>query len=87
MKKTHLSHAQLRELHRELTREHARPDGTGDRQYAVGEALRRIADRSYGRCLTCGAGIPFERLLVMPETIYCVTCARSTAPATVKAIA
>ena len=44
------------------------------RHFAVTEALRRLTDGSYGRCLGCGSPIPFGRLLVMPEATHCVTC-------------
>jgi DnaK suppressor protein len=39
------------------------------------EALRRIEEGTYGICATCCGGIPYERLLVFPETIRCATCA------------
>ena len=40
------------------------------------DALRRIEDGSYGACVACGGAIPFERLVVFPETKNCTTCAR-----------
>ncbi|HEX7239481.1 MAG TPA: TraR/DksA C4-type zinc finger protein [Longimicrobiaceae bacterium] len=44
---------------------------------SVTDALRRIEEGSYGACTACGGGIPFERLLVFPETKTCTTCARA----------
>ncbi|MBD0320518.1 MAG: TraR/DksA C4-type zinc finger protein [Gemmatimonadetes bacterium] len=43
----------------------------------VVDALRRIEEGSYGSCNACGGAIPFERLLVFPETRACTTCARA----------
>ena len=43
----------------------------------VVDALRRIEEGSYGSCNACGGPIPFERLLVFPETRACTTCARA----------
>lgn len=42
------------------------------------EALDRAAERaragSYGRCTTCGATIPAERLEALPATATCLAC-------------
>ncbi|HET6231081.1 MAG TPA: TraR/DksA C4-type zinc finger protein [Longimicrobiaceae bacterium] len=38
------------------------------------EALRRIEDGTYGSCGGCGGPIPFERLMVYPETLACTAC-------------
>jgi DnaK suppressor protein len=47
-------------------------------QYAqTAEALDRISQGSYGRCAVCREPIPYERLLVVPETRTCVTCRAS----------
>lgn len=40
------------------------------------DALARFADGTYGRCLTCGRGIPYGRLLVFPEARTCAGCER-----------
>lgn len=39
-------------------------------------ALRRLEEGTYGACNGCGGSIPFERLLVFPETLACAACAR-----------
>jgi DnaK suppressor protein len=38
------------------------------------EALRRLERDGYGRCTGCERPIPFERLLVFPETLRCAGC-------------
>ena len=42
----------------------------------VVEALRRIEDGTYGACNACGRPIPYERLMIFPETLACTACAR-----------
>jgi RNA polymerase-binding transcription factor DksA len=41
---------------------------------AVEAALGRIDEGTYGRCVACGAAIPAERLLAVPEAGQCVPC-------------
>ena len=38
-------------------------------------ALARIADNSYGTCVDCGGQITAARLMVLPATPVCRTCA------------
>ncbi|MDB5053588.1 MAG: transcriptional regulator, TraR/DksA family [Bacilli bacterium] len=38
----------------------------------VTEALDRIQKNNYGSCVECGKTIPYERLLVVPETHFCI---------------
>ncbi|HIJ66581.1 MAG TPA: TraR/DksA family transcriptional regulator [Candidatus Hydrogenedentes bacterium] len=40
----------------------------------VGDALRRIADGTYGVCEGCSEKIPRKRLEVFPSARYCVAC-------------
>lgn len=40
----------------------------------VEEALVRIENHTYGKCLSCGQDIPLKRLQVLPFTKYCVAC-------------
>lgn len=44
----------------------------------VQEALRRMDEGSYGRCVACGAAIPFPRLYVFPEAPTCAACGDSS---------
>ena len=41
------------------------------------QALRRIADGTYGTCEHCMAEIPFERLEILPHARFCVSCQRT----------
>lgn len=41
----------------------------------IGAALRRLEEGTYGTCNGCGSSIPFERLVVFPETLACSACA------------
>lgn len=48
----------------------------------VDEALRRLAEGSYGICGGCGEPIPVGRLLALPFAVRCVACQEQTeAPA------
>jgi DnaK suppressor protein len=40
------------------------------------QALRRMAEGSYGTCERCTAAIPLERLEVLPHVRFCVPCQR-----------
>ena len=40
----------------------------------VEEALKRIREKSYGRCMECRADIPVVRLQVLPFAELCVRC-------------
>lgn len=40
----------------------------------VVEAIRRLDAGTFGICTACGESIPFERLLVFPETPTCTGC-------------
>lgn len=65
---------ELADLRAELEQEHARLDDSDLRYHAIEDALRRIDEGGYGVCTECHEPIPYGRLLVMPETLYCVTC-------------
>lgn len=43
-----------------------------DERNAVGQALQRLEEGSYGTCVDCGKEIPAERLKAQPEAIRCV---------------
>ena len=38
-------------------------------------ASKRVGDEDFGYCAECGEAIPTPRLMAMPETVYCVSCA------------
>jgi RNA polymerase-binding transcription factor DksA len=38
------------------------------------EALRRMADGTYGTCQRCRRDIPAERLEILPHARFCVPC-------------
>jgi len=40
----------------------------------INKALERIADGSYGKCLSCGREIEEERLETVPSSTYCFGC-------------
>ena len=40
----------------------------------IEHAMRRLDDRSYGRCVSCGAPIPFGSLITTPGALTCVAC-------------
>jgi DnaK suppressor protein len=39
-------------------------------------AKEHLHDEAYGLCADCDDAIAFERLLLMPEARYCVSCAK-----------
>jgi DnaK suppressor protein len=40
----------------------------------IDEALRRIKDKTYGKCLECGKEISRARLEAVPHARYCIEC-------------
>lgn len=42
----------------------------------IRRSLERVADRTYGQCVDCGAAIPFERLKIRPLARHCMPCRR-----------
>lgn len=47
---------------------------TGRLVYHINEALRRIKDNSYGKCIGCGKQISTARLLAVPHARFCISC-------------
>ncbi|AOW11603.1 conjugal transfer protein TraR [Hydrogenophaga crassostreae] len=41
---------------------------------AIDEALKRVADGSFGLCIDCGVSIPTARLHANPTSLRCVAC-------------
>ncbi|MEW5874523.1 MAG: TraR/DksA C4-type zinc finger protein [Candidatus Zixiibacteriota bacterium] len=42
--------------------------------YHIDEALRRIADGTYGKCVSCGEDISPARLEAVPHARFCIKC-------------
>jgi RNA polymerase-binding transcription factor DksA len=40
----------------------------------IEDALRRIADGTYGICVSCGGAVPKARLEVVPHARFCMKC-------------
>jgi RNA polymerase-binding protein DksA len=40
----------------------------------VNEALERIEEGTYGKCMSCGTAIPLERLQALPYASLCIPC-------------
>jgi RNA polymerase-binding transcription factor DksA len=38
------------------------------------DALMRLRTPGYGRCVDCGAVIPFDRLQLQPQALRCTDC-------------
>ncbi len=64
------------ELIAEANRTIARLDELQLRRKSVKEALGQINNEDFGLCKSCGEPIPYDRLLLMPETRCCVVCLR-----------
>ena len=41
---------------------------------AIDDALKRVADGSFGLCVDCGVSIPTARLHANPTSLRCVAC-------------
>jgi DnaK suppressor protein len=41
---------------------------------AIDDALKRVADGSFGLCIDCGVSIPTARLHASPTALRCVNC-------------
>lgn len=44
--------------------------------YLIAEALKRIDDGTYGKCIDCGQDIAPGRLRALPEAERCLSCAQ-----------
>lgn len=47
---------------------------TFDKLRHIEQALRLMQINDYGRCRRCHKDIPFERLTVKPDALFCVPC-------------
>jgi RNA polymerase-binding transcription factor DksA len=50
-------------------------DMTRDEVRRIRAAMGRIANGTYGTCMTCGRAIGEERLAAIPSTLTCLACA------------
>lgn len=39
-------------------------------------ASKHLDDEDFGKCSSCGGQIPIKRIMYLPESTYCVGCAR-----------
>lgn len=39
-------------------------------------ALKRLEQEDFDQCINCGQEIQFDRLRIMPENPFCISCAR-----------
>ena len=46
----------------------------------IDAALSRIANGSYGACLSCGGPLGLQRLRALPEARYCLACSGHLPP-------
>ncbi len=44
--------------------------------YAIDEALQRIKDKTYGKCLECSKAISLKRLRAVAYATLCISCQR-----------
>lgn len=49
---------------------------TEDKLMNLYRALDKLGTKDFGICLECKKPIPEERLIFMPESLYCVKCAQ-----------
>jgi DnaK suppressor protein len=54
--------------------EHAEIERDRGELAQVQAAFRRLADADYGRCVDCGASIPYARLAAQPDAARCIGC-------------
>ena len=45
-----------------------------EKLHEISEALKRIDEGVYGRCVSCGNPIDEKRLMAIPEAKKCITC-------------
>jgi len=45
-----------------------------DELILIKKALKKIEDKKYGLCESCGQEIPFGRLEIRPQALLCISC-------------
>ena len=61
----------------EVTNVDPQPEAKTAAKQAIDEALKRVEDGSYGKCLQCGKSIPKTRLKALPQAELCIACKKS----------
>ena len=56
----------------EREKDYALEEHADDELNKVNDALQAMNNGTYGKCKECGTDIPYERLEVIPATLYCV---------------
>lgn len=46
-----------------------------DKLSKLKHVLNKLGTDDFGKCGRCGGSIPIQRILIMPESAYCVKCA------------
>lgn len=46
-----------------------------DKLSKLKHVLNKLGTDDFGKCSRCGGSIPIQRILIMPESAYCVKCA------------
>ncbi len=73
---THMADQAMDEIDKELTLIR----NEQELHVAVGAALDRLNDGTYGRCQACGVEIDEARLEAVPYTEHCIACAENLEP-------
>jgi DnaK suppressor protein len=73
---THYSYHMADQGTDNMEREMAFAQGSKSRRllYHIDEALRRVAEGSYGKCESCGKQIQVPRLMAVPHARLCIQC-------------
>jgi DnaK suppressor protein len=45
-----------------------------EKHFKLEQALSNLDQPDFGLCVSCGAAIPLERLVALPESTHCVRC-------------
>jgi RNA polymerase-binding transcription factor DksA len=70
----HLAEAGSVTLEREI--DYSLEEVVNERLTAISEALERIEQGNFGRCVSCAAAIAAERLTALPWASLCIDCKR-----------
>jgi RNA polymerase-binding protein DksA len=70
----HLAETATATLGREI--DYTLGENSGQVLADIDSALKRIEDGTYGTCVSCGQGIPLQRLEAYPAAALCIDCKR-----------